>query len=66
MALMVKKKNKKTKNWPVKEMQDTLVQSLSRENSEEEDITTHSVFLSGESHKQRSLVGCSPWDHKRV
>jgi len=23
------------------------------------------VFLSGESHGQRSLVGYSPWDHKR-
>ena len=22
------------------------------------------VFLPGESHRQRSLVGCSPWDHK--
>ena len=22
------------------------------------------VFLPGESHGQRSLVGCSPWDHK--
>ena len=24
------------------------------------------VFLPGESHGQRSLVGCSPRDHKRV
>ena len=24
------------------------------------------VFLSGESHGQRSLVGHSPWGHKRV
>ena len=24
------------------------------------------VFLSGKSHGQRSLVGCSPWRHKRV
>ena len=22
------------------------------------------VFLPGESHGQRSLAGCSPWDHK--
>ena len=24
------------------------------------------VFLSGKSHGQRSLVGCSPWGHKCV
>ena len=24
------------------------------------------VFLPGKSHEQRSLVGCSPWGHKRV
>ena len=24
------------------------------------------VFLPGESHGQKSLVGCSPWGHKRV
>jgi len=24
------------------------------------------VFLPGNSHGQRSLVGCSPWGHKRV
>ena len=23
------------------------------------------VFLPGESHGQRSLVGCSPWGHKK-
>ena len=22
------------------------------------------VFLPGESHEQRSLMGCSPWSHK--
>ena len=26
----------------------------------EEEMTTHSVFLPGESHGQRSLEGCSP------
>ena len=25
-------------------------------------MATHSVLLPGESHGQRSLVGCSPWD----
>ena len=33
-------------------------------------MATHSsiasVFLPGESHGQRSLVGYSPWGHKRV
>ena len=24
------------------------------------------VFLPGESHGQRSLAGCSPWDHKEL
>ena len=24
------------------------------------------VFLPGESHGQRSLVGCSPWGHKEL
>ena len=30
----------------------------------EEGMTTHPVFLPGESHGQRSLVGYSLWDHK--
>ena len=25
-------------------------------------MATHSVLLPGESHGQRSLLGCSPWD----
>ena len=25
---------------------------------------THSSIIAGESHGQRSLVGCSPWGHK--
>ena len=24
------------------------------------------AFLPGESHRQRSLVGCSPWSHKEL
>ena len=24
------------------------------------------AFLPGKSHRQRSLVGCSPWDHKEL
>ena len=29
-------------------------------------METISVFLPGESHEQRSLVGCSPWDLKEL
>ena len=57
-------------------MQETRVQSLDQEDPLEEDMATHSsipawripmptpVFLPGESHGQRTLVGYSPWDHK--
>ena len=27
-------------------------------------MVTQSSILAGESHGQRSLVGCSPWGHK--
>ena len=40
------------------------VSSLGWEDPLEEGMTTHSVFLPGESHGQRSLVGCSPWGFK--
>ena len=30
----------------------------------EKGMATHPVFLPGEFHGQRSLVGYSPWDHK--
>ena len=36
------------------------VQFLSQEDPLEEDITTHSVFLHGESHGQRTLPGYRP------
>ena len=29
-------------------------------------MATHSVFLPGKSHFQRSLVGHSPWGHKEL
>ena len=32
----------------------------------EKETATHSVFLPGKSHGQRSLTGCNPWGHKRV
>ena len=51
------------KNLP--EMQETRVQSLSQEYSLEKEIATHSpVFLPGEFHGQRSLVGYHPWGCK--
>ena len=38
--------------------------SLSQEDHLEEEMTTLSIFLPGESHGQRSLVVYSPWGHK--
>ena len=43
---------------------ETQVQSLGWEDTLEKEMATHSIFLSGESHEQRSLVGCDPWGHK--
>ena len=45
-------------------MQDTRVQSLSREDPLRRDWHPTPVFLPGESHGQRSLVGFSPWSHR--
>ena len=45
-------------------MQETQVLSLGQEDTLEKGITTHSIFLSGEFHGQRSLVGYSPWGCK--
>ena len=42
-------------------LQKTWVQSLGWEDSLEKEMATHSVFLPGESHGQKSLVGYSPW-----
>ena len=43
-------------------MQETQVQSLGQEDPLEKGMATHSlVFMPGESHGQRSLVGYSPW-----
>ena len=36
------------------------VQALCREEPLEEGLATHSRILPGESHGQKSLVGCSP------
>ena len=50
------------KNLPA--VQETWVRSQGWEDSLEKGMATHSEFLSGEFREQRSLVGCSPWDHK--
>ena len=42
-------------------MQETWVRSLGQENLLEKGMAIPSVFFPGESHRQRSLVGCSPW-----
>ena len=41
----------------MQEMKEMQVQSLGQENPLEEGMATHSVFLPGESHGQRSLAG---------
>ena len=43
---------------------ETCVQFLGWEDPLEEGMTIHSVFLPGESHEHRSLVGYSPWGPK--
>ena len=45
-------------------MQETQVQSLGQEDSLEKEMATALIFLPGESHGERSLVGYSPCDYK--
>ena len=52
------------KHLPI--MWETQVQSLGWEDPLEKETATHSSILAWESHGQRSLVGYSPCDHKRV
>ena len=47
-------------------MQDTRVQSLGQDDTLEKEMATLSSILAGKFHGQRSLVGYSPWGHKRV
>ena len=47
-------------------IQEMWVQSLGQEDPLEKEIATHSLFLSWKFHGQSSLVGYSPWGHKRV
>ena len=44
-------------------MQESEV-SLGAEDPLQEEMATHSVFLPGDSHGQRSLAGYSPWGPK--
>ena len=43
---------------------ETHVQSLGREDPVVKEMATHSIYLPGEFHVQRNLVGCHPWGHK--
>ena len=53
------------KNLPA--MWETQIRSLGGEDCLEKGVDTQtSVFLPGEIHGQRSLVGYSPWGRKRV
>ena len=45
-------------------MQETWVWSLGLEDILEKGMATHSIFLPGESHGQRSLMNYSPWGLK--
>ena len=47
-------------------MWETWIQPLGWEDSLEKEMATTPVFLPGKSHRQRSLVGNSPWSHKEL
>ena len=47
-------------------MWETWVQFLAWKDPLEKEMKAHRVFLPGESHRQRSLAGYSPWDHKEL
>ena len=47
-------------------MQETWIQSLSQEDTLGREWLTTPIFLPGEFHGQRSLVGYSPWGHKEL
>ena len=48
----------------MQETQEIKVRSLGWEDPLEKKMETTAVFLPGESHEQRSLVGYSAWGHK--
>ena len=45
-------------------MQEMQVRSLGQEDPLEREMATHSIFLPGKSHGQRSLESYNPWSHK--
>ena len=45
-------------------MQEIQFQSLCWEDPLEKGMATHSIFLPGEFHEQRSLADYSPWGRK--
>ena len=47
-------------------MQETRVRSLGWEDLLEKEMQPTPVFLPGESHRRRSMVGYSPWGHKEL
>ena len=47
-------------------MQETWVWSLGQEDPLEKGTALTLVFLPGEFHGERSLVGYSPWGHKEL
>ena len=48
------------------EMQETWAQSLGQKTLLGREMTTHSSILAWEIPLQRNMVGCSPWDYKKV
>ena len=64
VSLLGRSSGSVVKNLPA--MQETLVQLLGWEDPLEKEMVIHFHILSGEFHGQRSLVGYSPWGHKRV
>ena len=51
---------------PVEEMQETGVRFLGQEDPLEKEMQASPVFLPGEYHGWRSLVGYSPWGLKEL
>ena len=50
----------------MQETQETRVQSMGQEDPLEKKMATHSSILAWTKNGHRSLVGYSPWGHKRV
>ena len=50
----------------MQETQETWVRSLGWEDPLEKGMAITPVFLPGEFYGQGSLVGCSPWGHKKL